>query len=139
MFDTFPEPIYIQVKYMRKLAIFVLLALQSFAYAGTVCGAHLTAAESMACCIKAHVNANTPAMSDSDADSCCSSCGTSKTQAIKRQDILTPHDEGVVLFTSAHGISSVTVSEPSLLKWNFQKFTSSDPPEILLTTQSLRI
>ena len=124
---------------MRKLAIFFLLVLQAFAYAGPVCGDHLTAAESMACCKKAHPDTSGLSISDSDANACCGSCDMGKTQAIKRQDHLSLQNIAFLAPAVFATASSIIVPELAISEWSQQKFTSHDPPEILLLTQSFRI
>jgi hypothetical protein len=69
-----------------KLAVILLMLLQSYAFAGPVCGNHATTAESMACCEKGHNDDPGPTIGDSHSGKCCASCDMGKGSAIKRQE-----------------------------------------------------
>ena len=128
---------------MHKPAIVILLILQSYVYAGPVCGHHSTMAESMDCCENGHnlVATDNPDLNNAHSESCCASCDMGKGLAIhQRQRIsLSAHLDAQAVLP----VESTIVAPPFLsvsgLVWRQQKFGFYSPPEIFLLNQSFLI
>jgi hypothetical protein len=120
-----------------KVLLIVLLALQSFAYAGPVCGNHVSTMESMDCCKTGHDQMGTAAAGDSHAEDCCSTCDMGKASSVKAQK-----QEPAVANTLVSLISfDIPASESDLRQqdWEHQQFHSYSPPEIFLLNDTFRI
>ena len=126
---------------MRRLAIVILLILQSYVYAGPVCGNHATTVESMACCENGHPTDTAPAMGDSHSESCCATCDMGKGSAIPRRQkdsfspAMDPH--AVLPPVLAHIVPELSLSFDFV--WKQEKFGSYTPPELFLLNQSFLI
>jgi len=117
-----------------RLFLVLLLALQSVAYAGPVCGNHITTKESMDCCEKGHDQTEGAAAADSHSEECCSTCDLGKTNGIKLQ-------KADPMITSAISsdfplLIAAPISHPD---WDPQRFHSYSPPELFLLNESFRI
>lgn len=126
---------------MRRITIILILVMQSFLYAGPVCGNHITTAESMACCEKGHGDSGDgPFIVDDHANSCCATCDMGKAQAIDRQkgkQLLLNSQDALPAFSSSIPITGI--SESLETDWSYQKFSSFSSPELFLLKQSFRI
>src|SRR5262245_8784795 len=123
---------------MRVAILLFVLVLQLFAYVGPICGDHLTAAESMDCCKKGHIDATT-AVTENSAASCCGSCDFSKAQVIRRQEL----NLSALHFVAPVSFDPVITTEPTsdftFFNFHKRKDSLSDPPEVFLLVESFRI
>jgi hypothetical protein len=120
-----------------KFLLILLLALQSFAYGGPVCGNHSSTMESMDCCKKGHDQMGTAAAGDSHAEDCCSTCDMGKASSVKAQK-----QQPLVVDALVSVISfdvPATASNVRQLECEHQQFHSYSPPEIFLLNESFRI
>ena len=126
---------------MRKLAIILFVLLQSYVYAGPVCGTHATTAESMACCIDGHQSADVAGLKNADAASCCGSCDTTKGSIVRQRQ-----DTNVVPVLAADAFLQSTLDGAATelpvsfdFVSNHQRFRSVSPPSLFILNQSLLI
>jgi len=118
----------------------VLLILQSFAYAGSVCGEHLTAAESADCCQRGHLSpSGKTTLTDSTATSCCGSCDSSKTQFLKAQDLQMSAVYFVTNISDDLVVMPEIVSSFIFVNFHRRRTSHSDPPKLFLLKESFRI
>ena len=121
-----------------KVLLILLLAMQSFAYAGPVCGNHVSTMESMDCCKKGHDRMGpSPAAGDSHAEDCCSTCDMGKASSVKAQKqepLVTDATVSVVSFDVP--VLALNVRQ---LECEHQQFHSYSPPEIFLLNETFRI
>lgn len=122
-----------------KTTLIVLLILQSFAYAGPVCGNHGTTAESMACCEKGHNDGSEDSIADSHSSSCCATCDMGKATAIKKQDQQLLSPAWVLSAILPDNQELLTAAESVDSSWKNQKFTSYSPPQVFLLNATFLI
>ena len=120
-----------------KVLLILVLALQSFAYAGPVCGNHVSTMESMDCCKKGHDRMETASAGDSHAEDCCSTCDMGKASSVKAQK-----QEQLLVEVAVSTISfdvpmvSTNVRQQN---WEPRQFHSYSPPEIFVLNETFRI
>ena len=125
---------------MRTGILVILLFLQSFAYAGSVCGEHLTAAESADCCQKGHISpSGKTTLTDSTATSCCGSCDSSKSQLLKRQDLQISAVHIVTNISDDVVVMPKVVSPFVFADFHRRRASHSDPPKLFLLKESFLI
>src|SRR5262245_42497560 len=119
-----------------KVLLVLLLAMQSFAYAGPVCGNHTTTMEAMDCCKKGHVE-KTSTAGDTHAEECCGTCDMGKASGLKAQKQDTVLINSLVSILSFEVALSVSHSQPQ--EWGPQQFQSYSPPLIYLLNDTFLI
>lgn len=122
-----------------KATLIVLLLLQSFAYAGPVCGDHATTAESMACCEKGHNDDSEDSIGDSHSSSCCATCDMGKATAIKKQDHQVLSPAWLLTAILPYEQDLLTAVEIVETSWKNQKFTFYSPPELFVLNATFLI
>jgi len=123
---------------IMRIAVILMLLLQSFAFSGPVCGNHATTAESMDCCVKGHNAGGDTAFRDPHSRTCCASCDMGKASAIKRQDNGPTH----ILPAQVLSILSIPVmlnAAMPLASFDSKHEYPPGPPDIFLIDRPLRI
>ena len=124
---------------MKTGILLILVLLQPFVYAGPVCGNHLTAAESMACCESGHSNAAKTGITDNSSNSCCGSCDFSKAQLLKRHELNLAALHLATPLPSIPIVESERLADLAFYDFHRQKAYLSDPPEAFLLNETFRI
>ena len=120
---------------MKLLLVIALLA-QLFAFAGPVCGNHVSTKDSMACCEKGH-NDRKDGIHDPHSAACCNSCDMGKTAGIKKQEVVS-----VQLAEKASALEVPAVHTMGVWSIFFRDAKHEYPPgrsDIPLLKQPLRI
>ena len=123
---------------MRIVVLLLVLVLQSFAYAGPICGNHLTAAESMACCESGHQKTAHHGITDSGSATCCGNCDLGTAQVIKRQEQNHSSVQSAVMHVQIPAIAELD-SERAYENPHRKKPASTNRPEAFLLNQSFLI
>lgn len=130
---------------MAKYSALILLLLQAVLYAGPVCGAYGTAAESMDCCLRGEPSEGV-ALLDGDAAACCGNCDSSDSRGMTTSSRVTVPLPTYFAPTLLGNIDLLPTTAAMVQRniafqeqWSFQKFKSSDPPKPFLLNESFLI